>query len=152
MPDDLDRAILRIVQRDNQQTHTQIGDSVGLSPSSVRRRLKRLRETGVIHADVSIVAPEAGGIQAVVLVAFGEESVEADDAFRERMREAPEVAQCYAVAGDMDYVLIVHAADLPSYEAWGKRVLMADPAIRRYDTHLVWNRVAFTTAVPLPDA
>ena len=149
MLDSLDRAILRIVQQNNQRTHAQIGKEVGLSPSSVRRRLKLLRVSGVIQADVSILAPEAAGIQAIVHVSFGEESVEADDAFRQRMRESPEVTQCYAVSGDIDYVLIVHAQDLPSYEAWGKRALMSDPAIRRYDTHLVWSRVAFTTEVPL---
>ena len=147
--DALDRALLRLVQQDNRLTHDRLGAAVGLSPSAVRRRLKGLRETGVIEADVAVLAPEAAGIQALVHVTFGDESVEADDAFRRRMREAPEVSQCYAVSGDIDYVLVVHAADLPSYEAWGKRSLMSDPAIRRYDTHLVWSRVKFSTAVPL---
>ncbi|MEO1077018.1 MAG: Lrp/AsnC family transcriptional regulator [Bacteroidota bacterium] len=151
MLDPLDRALLGEIQADNQQTHAQLGAKVGLSASSVRRRLTALRARGVIEAEVAILAPETVGVQAVVLVTFGEESVEGDDAFRERMRAAPEVQQCYSVAGDVDYVLVVHAPDLASYEAWGKRVLMADPTIRRYDTHLVWSRVKFSTAIPLTD-
>ncbi|MEM1117083.1 MAG: Lrp/AsnC family transcriptional regulator [Bacteroidota bacterium] len=147
--DDLDRALLRLVQRDNLRTHADLGAEIGLSASSVRRRLHALRKRGVIRADVSIVEPEATGIQAIVLVSFKTESLASDDAFRARMREAPEVTQCYAISGDMDYVLVVHAADLPSYEAWGKRVLMADAAIRRYDTYLVWSRIAFDTAIPV---
>jgi len=147
--DDLDRALLRLVQEDNRQTHDALGEAVGLSPSAVRRRLKALREGGVIQADVAVLAPSAAGVQAIVHVAFGEETVEADDAFREEMRAAPEVSQCYAVSGEIDYVLVVHAPDLPSYMAWSKRVLMANPAIRRADTHLVWERVAFTTAIPV---
>ncbi|MEO1479890.1 MAG: Lrp/AsnC family transcriptional regulator [Bacteroidota bacterium] len=149
MLDPLDRALLGEIQADNQQTHAQLGAKVGLSASSVRRRLTALRARGVIEAEVAILAPETVGVQAVVLVTFGEESVEGDDAFRERMRAAPEVQQCYSVAGDVDYVLVVHAPDLASYESWGKRVLMADPTIRRYDTHLVWSRVKFSTAIPL---
>ena len=149
MLDSIDRAILNLVQQDNQRTHAEIGAAVGLSASSVRRRLKALRTAGVIQADVSILAPESIGIQAIVLVTFGSESLAGDTAFRERMLAQPEVSQCYAVSGDIDYVLVVHAADLPSYENWGKQVLMADPAIRRYDTHLVWSRVKFSMALPL---
>ena len=149
MLDSIDRAILRIVQRNNQKTHAAIGAEVGLSPSSVRRRLGALRSSGVIEADVSLVAPSAAGIQAVVFVTLQEETVEADDGFRQRVRASPEVTQCYAVLGSVDFVLVVHAADVPSYEAWGRRVLLADPAVRRYETHLVWGRVKFSTALPL---
>ncbi len=151
MLDPLDKSILRIVQENNQQTHAQIGATVGLSASSVRRRLKALRARGIIEADVSILAPDTTGIQAIVMVTFGDESVEADDAFRAQMRAAPEVSQCYAVSGDIDFVLVVHAPDLPSYEAWTKRVLMSNPAIRRSDTHVVWSRVTFSTALPLEE-
>ncbi|MEM6328456.1 MAG: Lrp/AsnC family transcriptional regulator [Bacteroidota bacterium] len=149
MLDDLDRALLRLVQRNNQRTHADLGTEVGLSPSAVRRRLKALRASGVIQADVSLVAPQVGGIQAIVHVSFGDESLEADAAFRQRMRDAPEVTQCYAVSGEIDFVLVVHAPDLPSYEAWAQRMLMTDPAIRRSDTHLVWSRVAYSTVVPV---
>ncbi|MEM8600402.1 MAG: Lrp/AsnC family transcriptional regulator [Bacteroidota bacterium] len=151
MLDALDRALLTELQADNQQTHAQLGAKVGLSASSVRRRVTALRERGVIEAEVAILAPETVGVQAIVLVTFGEESIEGENAFRERMRTAPEVQQCYAVAGQVDYVLVVHAADLPSYEAWGKRVLLAEPTIRRYDTHLVWSRIKFSTAIPLTE-
>ena len=149
MLDPLDRAILRIVQRDNQRTHASIGAEVGLSPSSVRRRLGALRSSGVIEADVSLLAPSEAGVQAIVFVTLQEETTESDDGFRRRIRASPEVTQCYAVLGSVDYVLVVHAADLPSYEAWGRRVLLADPAVRRYDTHMVWGRVKFSTALPL---
>ncbi|MEM6785691.1 MAG: Lrp/AsnC family transcriptional regulator [Bacteroidota bacterium] len=149
MLDSLDRALLTELQADNQQTHAQLGAKVGLSASSVRRRVTALRERGVIEAEVAVLAPEAVGVQAIVFVTFGEESIDGDDSFRQRMRAAPEVQQCYSVAGDVDYVLVVHAPDLASYEAWGKRVLMADPTIRRYDTHLVWSRIKFSTAIPL---
>ncbi|ANM30500.1 hypothetical protein ABI59_14345 [Acidobacteria bacterium Mor1] len=149
MLDSFDRAILEIVQRDNQRTHADIGRQVNLSPSSVRRRLARLRKEGVIQADVALLSLGGESITAIVRVSFQQESLEANNAFKRRMQESPEVSQCYAVSGETDFILVVHAATLADYEAWGERTLMSDPAIRRYDTHIVWSRVKFSTAIPL---
>ena len=145
--DSFDREILALVQRDNQLSHAAVGERVGLSPSSVRRRLARLRKTGVIEADVSIVNPDTDRVTVIVTVVFQRESVDADRTFKQRMREAPEVSQCYSVAGGLDFVLVVHAASLSDYEAWGERMLMSDARIRRYDSHIAWSRVKFTTAI-----
>ncbi len=150
--DHLDQAILTIVQRNNQLTHSEIGRAVSLSPSSVRRRLAKLRADKVIEADVSIVNAKTNQITVIVAVSFQQESLESVNDFKRRMVDAPEVSQCYSVAGQIDYVLVVHATDLHAYEHWGERVLMNDPAIRRYDTYIVWSRVKFSTAVPMLSA
>ena len=151
MLDDNDRAILRLVQENNQRTHAEIGEKVGLSASSVRRRLAQLRDEGVIQKEVSILEPASAGITVIVMVTFQQESLETVQTFRQRMIAAPQVSQCYSVAGGVDYVLVAHAADLASYESWSEQALMDDPAIRRYDTHIVWSRVKFETALPLAE-
>lgn len=145
--DRFDHEILEIVQKDNQLSHAVIGEQVGLSPSSVRRRLTRLRKAGVIQADVSIVDPDQVRVTVVVLVTFEHESLEGDREFKRKMLEAPEVSQCYSVAGQVDFVLIVHARSHSDYEAWGESALMSDPRIRRYDSHIAWSRVKFSTAI-----
>lgn len=145
--DSFDHEILEIVQADNLRTHAEIGERVGLSASSVRRRLAKLRASGVIEADVSIVNPDKTRITVIVTVVFEHESLEGDREFKRRMREAPEVSQCYSVAGQTDFILVVHARDHSEYEKWGERELMSDPRIRRYDSHIAWSRVKFTTAV-----
>ncbi len=147
MIDNFDRAILNIVQRNNQLTHAEIGEKVNLSPSSVRRRLKALRQNNVIESDVSIVAPGKEIIQAIVMVSFLKESLEGYQAFKDQMQQDKAVAQCYSVSGEVDAILIVNADDLASYETWGEQVLMTNPLIRRYNTHIVWSRVKFSTAV-----
>lgn len=147
MLDTFDHAILNIVQENNQLTHAEIGRQVNLSASSVRRRLTRLREDNIIQADVSIVAPSKAMIQAIVMVSFKEESVEGYQSFKARMINDPQVSQCYAVSGEIDFVLIVQAESLEAYEAWGERILMTDRTIGRYTTHIVWSRVKFSTAV-----
>ncbi len=147
MIDNFDRAILNIIQRNNQLTHAEIGEKVNLSPSSVRRRLKVLRQNKVIESDVSIVAPGKEMIQAIVMVSFLKESLEGYQAFKEQMQQDPAVAQCYSVSGEVDAILIVNADDLACYETWGEQVLMTNPLIRRYNTHIVWSRVKFSTAI-----
>ena len=147
--DDFDRAILRVVQENNLLTHAEIGERVNLSPSSVRRRLSALREAGVIAADVSILDPAVLGrtITVIVSVMFEKETPEAYEAFRKRMLKAPEVSQCYSVAGLVDFVLICHARDLAEHEKWAERVLMADPVIKRSTSQVVWSRTKFSTRI-----
>lgn len=146
-----DRALLERIQIDNRLSHEQLGRLVGLSASSVRRRINRLRESGVIEAEVAVINPTRDQVMVIVLVTFAHESIESVRAFKQRMIAAREVSQCYSVAGQIDYVLVVHARDLGSYESWGERMLMSDPAISRYDTHVVWSRVKQSTAIPIFD-
>ena len=106
--DSFDRAILALVQKDNQRTHAEIAKAVNLSPSSVRRRLARLREDQIIESDVSILSATAQRITVIVLVAFQNEVLDEVRAFKKRMQEADEVSQCYSVAGQIDFVLVGH--------------------------------------------
>ena len=149
MLDPFDTTLLNVVQENNQLTHAEIGKRINLSASSVRRRLTRLRKDNIIQADVSIVDPLKTVIQAFVTVSFKEESKEGYQRFKARLIEEPQVTQCYAVSGEIDFILVVHAESLEGYETWSERVLMADPMIGRHNTHIVWSRVKYSTAIQL---
>ena len=107
--DDFDRHILQVVQADNQMTHSQIGDVVGLSASAVRRRLKKLRKSKAIVADVSVIADELRGLTFITQVKLVGASSASDARFRDIVRKEAVVSQCYSVSGDFDYILIVYA-------------------------------------------
>lgn len=147
--DKFDRAILTCVQDNNLLTHTEIAAKVHLSPSSVRRRLARLRDEGFIVADVSIVDRSKAGsaITIIINVSFEHETPDAYDAFRRKISKAAEVSQCYSVAGQVDFVLICHARDLAEHEKWAERVLMSDPNIKRCSSHVAWSCTKFSTKV-----
>ena len=145
--DDFDRAILAIVQKDNQRSHASIGKEVHLSASSVRRRLAVLRDNGVITADVSLTDPSKQGLTFIVNISFEREDPALYDAFHQQMNADPAVSQCYYISGDFDFLIIAHAATPEAYEAWGTEALMANTAIRRYTTSLVWKRSKFTTHI-----
>lgn len=148
--DDFDRRILRALQEDNLTPPERLAERVGLSPSAVRRRAARLRKAGVISGDVSVVDPKAVGQDAtfIVEVMLDRESPDLIAAFKDRIRAAPEVQQCYYVTGDADFVLVVTAPDVGHYESIIER-LFNDRSIREFKTAVVISRVKTTLAVTI---
>lgn len=118
--DRFDARLLSLLQNNNRQSSEELGAIVGLSATAVQRRLKRLREKGVIEADVSIVTPKAVGrpIAMLVLVSLERERVDIVDRFKQSIRQTPEVMNGYYVTGDSDFVLIVTAESMEDYEAF----------------------------------
>jgi Lrp/AsnC family leucine-responsive transcriptional regulator len=149
--DAFDRHLLRLLQRDNRQSHDVLGEQVGLSPTAVRRRLQRLRESGVIRADVALLDASRVGITVITSIRFEKESTATYDAFKRRMKGAPAIAQCYTVTGDVDVILIGHFPDLAAYEQWMADELLTDPAVARSTANVVYRTVKFETAIALPE-
>lgn len=147
--DKADRAILRIVQGDNQTTHAAIGEHIGLSTSAVRRRLAALRDNGYILKDVSILRPDTFGVTLIVHISFGEDTPEGYNNFDTHIANLPNVKQSYHVSGPTDYILIVQGPNLQWYEAWAKDNIMTLPSIKRHDTSVVWSCKKFETAIPI---
>jgi Lrp/AsnC family transcriptional regulator, leucine-responsive regulatory protein len=149
--DRLDFAILERYQRDTQLAAGAIGRAVGLSAAAVQRRLKRLREAGVIEREAAQLDPAALGltVMCVVNVRLARDH-EADLArFRRQAAATPEVQQCYYVTGPNDFVLIVVAADVPAYEAFTRGPLLTDGNVRKFTTHVVLGRAKVGLDVPL---
>ena len=151
--DPFDIKILNIVQRDNRLPAEKIADQVGLSPSAVQRRLKRLRADGIIEADVAIVSPEAVGLTltAIVGVIIDKERplLAALKEFKGLMLNTPEVMQCYDVTGEFDFIVIVTAKHMQEYEIISRKLFMENPNVRRYKSSLVVRRVKSGTVIPI---
>lgn len=149
--DEFDKSLLELVQQNNRLTAEELGEKVNLSPSAVQRRLKRLREEGVIIADVSIISPLAAGIgiTCVVDVILDTGTSEAIDNFKGAIRKCSEVTQCYYVTGTYDFVLIVDARDMNHYEQFTKNNLMDNPNVKHFYTHVVMDKVKIGYRVPL---
>ena len=154
--DALDLKILEIVQRNNRQATEAIAEQVGLSSSAVQRRLKRLRKTGIIEADVAVISPEAAGrnLTAIVEVMLQTERPLAQpmEEFKRLMLGRSEVMQCYHVTGEADLILIVTARNMHEYETFTREVFIDNPSVRRYRTSIVISRIKSGSAIPLPPA
>lgn len=141
--DALDRKILHEVQLNNQLTSTQISDKVGLSPTSIQRRLNRLRSEKIIEADVAVVSNAALGRALTMMIAVTLERERSDiiDHFKKSVRNEPVVMSAYYVTGDHDFVLIVNARDMEEYESFTRNFLYDNPDIKGFKTTVVMDRI-----------
>lgn len=137
--DSFDRHILDIVQRDGELTADAIGDRVGLSESATSRRLRRLKADGVIAATVAVVDPAAVGKPTVFIVALEVERERPELLARLRrwFTDEDQVQQVYYVTGSADFVLIVTAPDVDSYDALMARMIADNSNVRRFTTNVV---------------
>ena len=153
--DKLDKAILRRLQANGRETYDVIGEQVGLSPSAVLRRVKRLEESGVIDRYVALVQPETVGLGLtaylnVRLEKYTETSKRNPmDLFRASVQTWPEVVECVSLTGEMDYLLRVVVADMQHYSRFIMDTLLKHPSVQDCKTSFVMDRVKVTTAVPL---
>ncbi len=144
-------ALLSLLQADNLQAADRLSERVGRSPSAVARRLRRLRETGAIAADVALVSEEAAGqpLSAVVHVQLERHTPQDVDRLRRRLVASPHVQLCLDLAGSFDILLLVVARDMAAYNDFADAALEDNPAVRRFETTFVKRRVKATLAFPL---
>ena len=153
--DKLDRSILRSLQSNGRETFDIMGESVGLSASAVLRRVKRLEESGVIARYVALVNPETVGLSLTAhLNVRLEKHFEGNkrnpmDAFRASVQAWPEVVECVALSGDMDYFLRVLVQDMAHYSRFVMDTLLKHPSVVDCKTSFVLDRIKTTTAVPV---
>lgn len=153
--DKLDRQILRSLQADGRATYDQLAEQVSLSPSAVLRRVKRLEETGVIDRYVALVKPEKVGLGLTAhLNVRLEKHTESHkrnpmDLFRASVQAWPEVVECAALTGEMDYFLRVVVEDMAHYSRFVMDTLLKHPSVQDCKTSFVLDRVKATTAVPV---
>ncbi|MBU8874382.1 Lrp/AsnC family transcriptional regulator [Reyranella sp. MMS21-HV4-11] len=129
---DIDRRILGALQAEGRLAMVDLAERVGLSPTPCQRRVKRLEEEGVIDRYAALVQPPALGLalQAMVQVTLDDHSEKTVEAFEAAIRARPEVVACYAMTGDMDFLLHVLAADLAQFSEFAMKALLRMPGVR----------------------
>ncbi|MCV2402241.1 Lrp/AsnC family transcriptional regulator [Marinomonas sp. C2222] len=134
--DAIDISILKELQQNADQTNLALADKVGLSAPACLKRVKRLKEEGVIEQVVAVVSPKAVGkrLNMVVEIYMKTDDFAASNAFIEDTNQAPEVKQCYKVTGEVDFVLIVNVSDMFEYDAFCKRVIHKQANMRKFTT------------------
>jgi Lrp/AsnC family leucine-responsive transcriptional regulator len=153
--DAIDRRILRALQIDGRATYDLLAAKVSLSASATLRRVKRLEEAGAIAGYVAIVPPERVGLglTAYINVRLEKHSEvhkrNPMDLFRAAVQTWPEVVECVALTGEMDYLLRVVVQDMAHYSRFIMDTLLKHPSVEDCKTSFVLDRVKNTTTVPL---
>ena len=149
--DAIDRRILSTLQDDARISNVALAERVGLSPTPCLRRVRALEEAGVINRYAALVDQAAVGLPVSVFISVSlERQVEgALEAFETRVRERPEVMECYLMTGDSDYLLRVVTADLSAYERFLMDHLTRIPGVASIRSSFALKQVTYKTALPL---
>jgi Lrp/AsnC family leucine-responsive transcriptional regulator len=154
--DQTDLALLGELQADASISNQDLAARVHVSPPTCLRRVKRLREAGIIERQVAILstdrlAPILGhGLQAVVEITLERQGQEQQQAFESRIGADEAVQQCYRVSPGPDFILVVHARDMPGYLALAQRLFTSDANVRNVKAFFSVRRSKFEPRVPLP--
>lgn len=116
--DQIDRALLRALQRDASQSQRELAEVVGLSQNACWRRLKTLQESGLIRGHtLRLAAPMLGlGLTVFIMVRTRHHSADWLAVFRREVLNIPHVIDFYRIAGDYDYMLKVVAEDMNAFD------------------------------------
>lgn len=149
--DDFDLKILMEVQRDAQLPQVELGARVNLSTAAVSRRLRRLSDEGVIRHYTAVVAPEKVGYPLTIVATVEVESEQIDllDAMKRTFAACPEIQQCYYVAGEWDFVLIMTVRNMEEYAALTRQLFFSNNNVKRFKTLVSMNSVKVGLGVPV---
>ena len=147
--DATDMLLLDQLQQDASLTNQVLAERVHTSPPTCLRRVKRLRDAGLIERQIAILstdklAPLLGhGLTAIVEITLDRQDAQSLEVFEARVALDDAVQQCYRVSPGPDFVLIVFARDMPAYLALSQRLFSADANVRNVKAFFSVKRSKF---------
>ena len=153
--DDTDIRLLDALQSDASLSNQALAALAHISPPTCLRRVKRLRDAGLIERQIALLSPDklatlvGHGLTALVEITLDHQGAEHQEAFEARVVQDSAVQQCYRVSPGPDFVLVVHVADMPQYLALSQRLFTSDANVRNVKVFFSTKRAKFEPKVLL---
>ncbi len=149
--DQVDRRIIRELQRDASLSHAALAEKVGASAASVWRRVRSLEKSGVLGRAVRLADAKALGREVNVLcqVRMTRQSTEARSDFEDFIKSREEIVECYAMSGEWDYLLRISVRDVADYDRFIMRGVLAHPSVANAASNFALRQVKYTTEIPV---
>jgi len=148
---EIDRTLLRLLQSNAKTRLDDLSEQAGASTATVQRRLRYMRDTGVMAGDTITIDPETVGLGMtfVILVEMERERLDILDAFRRKIDAEERIQQCYYITGEADFALIALARDMNDYRDLIQRLFFDDANVKRFRTSVVMERTKVGNFVPV---
>jgi Lrp/AsnC family leucine-responsive transcriptional regulator len=149
--DNIDRRILRLLQRDGRLQNVELAEMVGLAPSPCLRRVKMLEEAGIIERYVAVLnASKIGmGLTFFARVWLRGQDSETVDRFTEEVKRLPQVVECHLMAGDCDFLLRIVASDIDAYRKFQVDHLTRIKEVQSVKTEIPMQKIKLTSELPI---
>ncbi|NRD72860.1 Lrp/AsnC family transcriptional regulator [Shewanella sp. VB17] len=151
--DRIDKTILRYLQQNASTSNVKLASIIGLSPPACFKRVKRLKNAGIIVSQVTLLDQSklVTCLHMLVNIKMERDRLDLYNEFIKHMKAAIEVKQCYQVTGEIDFVLLVTVENMQDYEYFCQRYLYSDDNIKNFTTHISMNRIKFDTSAVIPE-
>lgn len=151
MLDLFDYKILNILQKNNLTPQRDVGDEIGLSAAAVQRRIKKMRELGIIEKDITVIDREKIGNNVTILVEIflDSEKIEQIDALKYEFEKVSEIQQCYYVTGESDFFLVMVVPSMAYYENLTRSIFFGNENIKKFRTIVVMGITKNSLELPL---
>ncbi len=153
--DETAKQLLAQLQSDASVSNQVLAERVHTSPPTCLRRVKRLHDAGLIERQIAILNPEklsaaiGFGLTAIVEITLDRQDAQALEQFEKRVANDDAVQQCYRVSPGPDFVLVVHATNMPAYQALTQRLFTSDANVRNVKAFFSVKRSKFGAELPL---
>lgn len=150
MIDSFDKRILQIIQENSLTSQREIGEIVGLSAAAVHRRIKRMKEAGIVDREVAIVNRDKVGANVTILVELFLESekIEEIDAIKTKFNTVPEIQPCFYITGESDFFLILVVPSMAYYESLTRELFFENKNIKKFRTTVVMDVAKSSLKIP----
>jgi len=148
--DEIDRRILRLLQKNASLSMDAVAEVVHLSRNACWRRIKNLEDTGIITKRVAVIDPvEIGlGLSTFVLVRTDRHDAKWLTQFKTAVQEMPEIMGAYRTAGELDYILRIQLANVRDYDRFYQRLISRVP-IANVSASFVMEDIKDTIELPI---
>jgi len=153
--DKVDLKLLDLLQDNASQSNQALAARVHISPPTCLRRVKRLRDAGLIEREIAILNPDklasalGHGLTALIEITLDQQGADHQQTFEARVVGDNAVQQCYRVSPGPDFVLVVHVRDMPAYLALAQRLFTSDANVRNVKAFFSVKRAKFEPKVLL---
>ncbi len=150
--DELDLRILNTLQYDASLSNQALSERVFASAATTLRRVRAMREAGVIENVIAVLSPArtGGAMNAICEVTLAEQNAEAFDTFERIAAVETTITQCYRTAPIVDFTLVLTLNNMEAYNELAQRVFSAAHNVRNVRTRFATKRAKFSAALPLP--
>lgn len=149
--DNIDLRILGYLQLDGSLSVAELADRLGMTAPPCWRRVRRLKDSGILKGQVWRLEPAALGLHVTIYAAvkLANHDSDATTAFRTRIQTLPEVLECYVLLGSIDVLLKIIVPDMRYYEEFFYKKLSQLPSVREVTSSAVMSEVKNTSVLPL---
>lgn len=149
--DDIDRKILTLLQRDSSLPMAELAEKAGLSSSPCWRRVRRLKEEGVIQGEVTLLDRKRLGLNVVVIanISLSHQDESGREEFERFVQSSDQVLECMSLSGEHDYLIRIVTQTIADYDAFLKNKLLRVSSVQSVNSSIVLDEIKRTTTLPI---